>query len=94
MLSALGTSATISDGTDSLEIYAKLLDPQEIVSEYGPGVELTDPSAKVRSSAISDLADSYGSLRGLTLSIDGSDYSVRDAEARRSGFTILTLEDA
>jgi hypothetical protein len=95
MLKRTGTTATIDDGSlAGLEIYAKLLDPQTILEEYGGGVELTDPRCKVRTTAINEMADSNASLRGLAITIDGDDYSVKKADKRRSGFTILSLEDA
>jgi len=92
MLEMTGQEATIDDGSlAGLTLWCKFTDPQRIVSEFSAAVEMTEPQAKVRTSAIEDLITT--GLRGLRFYTGGNDYRVKTYEIRNSGFTILILED-
>ncbi len=94
MLKATGQTANIDDGSlPGLDLWCKLLGPQQILSEYSMSVQLTDPSVKVRTSAIQHLVDSYNGIRGRRFFTGNKDYKVKMHDIRRSGFTILSLED-
>ncbi len=90
MLSATGTTAVLDDGSlQGLTLYAKFRDPQQVIGEFSMQVELSDPSCKVRTSAIDHLATS---IRGRQITIRGTDYRVKTADPRGSGMTVLSLE--
>lgn len=95
MLQATGEQIILEDGTlPGLSLWGKRLDPQTMVGEFDMRVELTDPSCKVRTSAIIDLINAPGGLRGKRVVFDDGDYTVKTFDVRRSGLTVLSLEEA
>ena len=96
MLAApMGQAAVIDDGSlAGLALQCKFTDPQRLVSEFTQQVEMTEPQAKVGTHEVEDIIDAYGSLRERLFTTGGKDYTIKTAEARSGGFTILMLEDA
>jgi len=91
MLKATGQPAIIDDGSVAgLTVWCKFVEPEQIVTEFGVGVEATDPAVKVRKSAIINIDN----LRGRRLTTGGKDYTIKTCRHRVSGFSFIALEDA
>jgi len=86
-----GQTAIIDDGSVAgLTILCKFVEPEQIITEFGVGVEATDPAVKVRKSAIINIDN----LRGRRLTTGGKDYTIKTCRPRVSGFSFIALEDA
>lgn len=91
MLAApMGQAAIIDDGSlGGLQLQCKFVDPQEVLLSDGVGVEASVPSCKIKTAAVADLDD----LRGRLVTIGTAYYRIQSTDPRRSGLTILYLED-